>query len=72
MKLVKSSAKLKNGNKVTIKVNAAPFSKVTFNSSNKKVAAVNSKGVVKGIKKGKATITVKCNGITKKFVVTVK
>ena len=27
---------------------------------------------VKGIKKGKATITVKCNGITKKFVVTVK
>ena len=41
-------------------------------SSNKKVVAVNSKGVVKGIKKGKATITVKCNGITKKFVVTVK
>ena len=31
-----------------------------------------SKGVVNGIRKGKATITVKCNGITKKFVVTVK
>ena len=72
MKLVKSSAKLKKGKKVTIKVKAAPVSKVTFKSSNKKVATVRSKGVVKAKKKGTATITVKCNGITKKFKVTVK
>ena len=72
MKLVKSSAKLKKGKKVTIKVKAAPVSKVTFKSSNKKVATVSSKGVVKAKKKGTATITVKCNGITKKFKVTVK
>ena len=72
MKLTKSSAKLKKGKKVTIKVKAAPVSKVTFKSSNKKVATVSSKGVVKAKKKGTATITVKCNGITKKFKVTVK
>ena len=72
MKLVKSSAKLKKGKKVTIKVKVAPVSKVTFKSSNKKVATVSSKGVVKAKKKGTAIITVKCNGITKKFKVTVK
>lgn len=72
MKLVKSSAKLKKGKKVTIKVKAAPVSKITFKSSNKKVATVSSKGVVKAKKKGTAIITVKCNGITKKFKVTVK
>ena len=72
MKLVKSSAKLKKGKKVTIKVKAAPVSKVTFKSSNKKVATVSSKGVVKAKKKGTATITVKCNGITRKFKITVK
>ena len=72
MKLTKSSAKLKKGKKVTIKVKAAPVSKVTFKSSNKKVATVSSKGVVKAKKKGTATITVKCNGITRKFKITVK
>ena len=70
--LVKSSATIKKGKTTTIRSKAAPAGKITYTSSNKKVAAVNSKGVVKGIKKGKATITVKCNGITKKFVVTVK
>ena len=30
--------------------------KITFKSSNKKVATVTSKGVVKGLKKGTATI----------------
>lgn len=70
--LVKSSATIKKGKTTTIRSKVAPAGKITYTSSNKKVAAVNSKGVVKGIKKGKATITVKCNGITKKFVVTVK
>ena len=70
--LTKSSATIKKGKTTTIKSKAAPAGKVTYTSSNRKVATVTSKGVVKGIKKGKATITVKCNGITKKFVVTVK
>ena len=70
--LVKSSANLKKGKKITIKVKAAPASKVTYKSSNTKVATVNSKGVVTAKKKGTAKITVKCNGITKTFKVTVK
>ena len=70
--LTKSSATIKKGKTTIIKSKAAPAGKVTYTSSNRKVATVTSKGVVKGIKKGKATITVKCNGITKKFVVTVK
>ena len=71
-KLVKSSVKLKKGKKTTIRVKAAPVSKVTYKTSSKKVATVNSKGVVTAKKKGTAKITVKCNGITRTFKVTVK
>lgn len=40
------------------KVNGLKSKKVSFKSSNKKVASVTSKGVVKGLKAGSATITV--------------
>ena len=70
--LTKSSATIAKGKTTIIRSKATPVSTVTYTSSNKKVATVTGKGVVKGISKGKATITVKCNGITKKFVVTVK
>ena len=70
--LTKSSATIAKGKTTTIRSKATPVSTVTYTTSNKKVATVTGKGVVKGISKGKATITVKCNGITKKFVVTVK
>ncbi len=70
--LTKSSATIAKGKTTTIRSKATPVSTVTYISSNRKVATVTGKGVVKGISKGKATITVKCNGITKKFVVTVK
>ncbi len=46
--------------------------KVTYKSSNKKVATVTSAGKIKGVKKGTATITVKSGKITKKVKVTVK
>jgi len=47
--------------------------KITFKSSNKKVATVDANGKVKALKKGKATITVKTfNGKTAKVKVTVK
>lgn len=72
LKLSKASASVKKGNTVTIKAKATPSGKITYKSSNKKVASVNSKGIVKGLKKGKATITVTCNGVSKKFKVTVK
>ncbi len=43
---------------------ASDIKSVKFSSSKKKVATVNSKGVVKGIKKGKAVITVKVTAET--------
>ena len=72
LKLKKSSAVIKVNGKTSIKATTNISGKITYTSSNKKIATVTSKGVVKGVKKGKATITVKCNGVSKKFKVTVK
>lgn len=74
IKTNKSKYQVKKGKKVTIKVTVsnADGKKVTYKSSNKKIATVSSKGVVKGKKKGTATITIKCNGVSKKVKVTVK
>ena len=41
-------------------------------SSNKKVVTVTSKGVVKGIRKGTATVTVRSGSVVKTCKVTVK
>ena len=46
--------------------------KIKWTSSRKKVATVNSKGVVKGVGKGKATITVRSGKIKKKVAVVIK
>lgn len=46
--------------------------KAVFKSSNSKVAKVSSTGKITALKKGKAVITVKTNGITLKCTVTVK
>ena len=45
---------------------------ITYTSANKKIATVTSKGVIKGVKAGKTTITVKSGTKTKKVTVTVK
>lgn len=67
---------LKKGKKVKLKVKLKPANateKVTFKSSNKKVAKVTKKGVVKAVKKGKCKITVKTASGKKAVVkVTVK
>ena len=60
------------GKTVKIKAVAAQGTKITYKTSNKKIVTVTNKGVVKGIKKGKATITVKANGMTVKVKVSVK
>lgn len=44
---------------------AKPTATISYSSSNTKVATVDSKGNVKGVKKGTATITAKANGIAK-------
>ena len=70
--LSKTSASIKVGKTTKITAKATPSGKVTYKSSNKKVATVSSNGTVKGIKKGTAKITVTCNGVTKTVKVTVK
>ena len=70
---VKSTkATVKVGKKVKISATATPATKITYTSSNKKVATVDAKGTVTGKKAGKATISVKANGKTVKVTVTVK
>lgn len=72
----KKSIVLKKGKKVKLKAKLKPANateKVTFKSSNKKVAKVTKKGVVKAVKKGKCKITVKTASGKKAVVkVTVK
>ncbi len=70
--LNKTSASVKVGKTTKITAKAAPSGKVTYKSGNKKIATVSSKGIIKGIKKGTAKITVTCNGVTKTVKVTVK
>lgn len=72
LKVAKTSLNIRVGKKATIKATAKPAAKISYTSSNKKVATVNSKGVVVGKKPGKATITVKANGKTVKVKVNVK
>lgn len=57
--------------KLELKVNGAP-GKVSWKSSNKKVAAVSKQGVVKAQKGGKATITAKVGGKSYKCKIVVK
>ena len=58
---LKIKAVVKNANGMT-----------TFTSSDSKVATVNSKGVVKGLKAGKVSVTVGNNNVFKKYSLTVK
>ena len=64
---------LKRKQKLTLKPVISPITsveKVTYKSSNKKVATVSSKGVITAKKKGTAKITVKSG--KKSYTVTVK
>jgi hypothetical protein len=45
---------------------------VSYKSSNNKVLTVSSKGVIKAVKKGTATLTITHGGISKSYKVTVK
>ena len=58
LKLNKKTAKIEVGK--TVKLSAVKWKKkVTWSSSNKTIATVSKKGLVKGIRVGKATITAK-------------
>ncbi len=73
LKINKKSLTLKKGKTYTLKTSVTPKNsqdKLTFKSSNKKVATVSSKGKITAKKKGTAKITVQSGA--KKVVCTVK
>ena len=70
--VAKKMIKVKKGKKARIIVKVCPSTKVVFASANKKIAAVTKKGMLKGMKKGRTKIKVKCYGITKTVIVIVK
>lgn len=72
VKLNKKAATLYVGDKVTLKLNGAKS--VSWSSSNKKIATVTAKGVVKGVKAGSCKVTAKNKKTGKSYTckVTVK
>lgn len=72
---IAKSLNLKKNQTATLKATVTPLTslqKVTYKSSNTKVATVTSKGVVKAMKKGTAVITVQSGSKTMKCKVTVR
>lgn len=72
---VKKNITIKVGKKYTLKPKLSPsYSKdqITYSSNNKKVVAVNSKGVITARKKGTAYITIKSGSKYIKCKITVK
>ena len=75
VKLNSKKATLARGKSVKLTATVLPLTtreKVRFTTSNKNVATVSSKGVVKARRKGKATITVRVGNKKATFRVTVK
>ena len=75
LKLSKKKITVKKGKTAKIGTTVKPKNctyKISFKSQNKKIAAVSSKGIVKGVKKGKTTITVKVGSLSKKVTVLVR
>ena len=74
-KILIEKLKIQKGKKYTLKPVVTPSNatdKITYKTSNSKVASINAKGVITARKKGKTTITVKSGKITVKCKVTVK
>ena len=66
---------MKKGKSFRLKVTLTPADsqdKITYKTSNKKIATVSKTGKIKAKKKGKATITVKSGSKKVKIKVTVK
>ncbi|MFP3156027.1 Ig-like domain-containing protein [Lachnospiraceae bacterium ZAX-1] len=73
LKATKANVKVNKIVTITVKSTVPKNDNITYTSSDKKIATVDSRGKVKGVKAGKATITVTTkSGATAKFTVTVK
>lgn len=70
--LNKTTYTLAVGKTTAIKATASQGGIITYTSGNKKIVTISKKGVIKGVKKGTATITLTCNGVNKTVKVTVK
>lgn len=68
----KTSVKLYKNQKLTLRAATSPSAKITFTSSNSKIAKVNKKGKITAVKKGKCKIYVRANGIQRTVNVQVK
>ena len=68
----KSTKKLVMRNGQTLQLTVKTGKKIKWSSSNKKIATVSSKGLVKAKKVGTVTITAKYGSKTRKFSITVK
>lgn len=72
---IKSNISIRKGKKIQIKAKTIPANsdeKISYSSSNKKVATISSKGTITGKKKGSTVITIKSGKIKTKCKVTVK
>ena len=68
----KTKVTLKKGKKYKIEAKKIPASspaKIMYRSSNKRIAKVTKKGVIKALKKGKCKITVKTSDGKKKVII---
>ena len=72
LSLNKKKVTLKVGATFQIKASATPTAGISYKSAKSRIAKVSSSGLIKAVKKGKTTITVKANGVSKKITVTVK
>lgn len=71
LSLKSNKADIVVGKKAKIKATTVAGTKVTYKSNKPKIASVDAKGNVKGLKKGKAVISVTCCGKTLKYTVKV-
>ena len=72
LSLKSKKANIKVGKSTKINSTSIAGTTVTYKSNKPKVASVDKNGNVKGLKKGKAVISVSCCGKTLKYTVTVK
>ncbi len=71
-KINKQKAAVLVGKTITLKISNAGKNKIAWKSSNPKIAAVNRKGLVKGLRAGKAVISARVGKKTLKCNITVK
>lgn len=72
LKLAKTSLTVRVKKSTKIKVTTTPSAKITYKSSDRRIATVDTAGRVIGRRKGSCKITVRANGLSKTVKITVK